>query len=58
MNALLKYSALLIIFMLGSGLMTAIGATLHSKKVWIPGLIILILSCVASAVLLIYIGMW
>ena len=56
MQSLIGFSGLLLVLLIVSGLGTAIGAILQKKVIWIPSLVILLLSCAASGLLLTLIG--
>ena len=56
MQSLIGFSGLLLVLLIVSGLGTAIDTILQKKVIWIPSLVILLLSCAASGLLLILIG--
>ncbi len=56
MQSLIGFSGLLLVLLIVSGLGTAIGTILQKKVIWIPSLVILLLSCAASGLLLTLIG--
>ena len=56
MQSLIGFSGLLLVLLFASGLGMAIGAILQKKVIWIPSLVILLLSCAASGLLLVLIG--
>ena len=56
MQSLIGFSGLLLVLLIVSGLGMAIGTILQKEVIWIPSLVILLLSCAASGLLLILIG--
>ena len=56
MRGILGISGLLLIALVASGIMTAVGSFLKKKAIWIPSLIVLSLALIATALLLLLIG--
>lgn len=56
MRGILGISGLLLIALVASGIMTAVGSVLKKKAIWIPSLIVLSLALIATAALLLLIG--
>jgi hypothetical protein len=56
MGGILGISGLLLVLLVASGIMTAIGFILKKKAIWIPSLVLLILALIGSGALLILIG--
>ncbi len=56
MRGILGISELLLIALVASGIMTAVGSVLKKKAIWIPSLIVLSLALIATTVLLLLIG--
>ncbi|MBQ4289453.1 MAG: hypothetical protein II749_05820 [Clostridia bacterium] len=56
MRGILGISGLLLITLVASGIMTAVGSVLKKKAIWIPSLIVLSLALIATALLLLLIG--